>query len=109
MTFEIIPAHDVPLAAQAVTFTEAFRGYVGGRFAMDAGRSVASFRHKASTFATAGSRGARRDYVALVTSRVLGISRASPAWASCPHRAGQAWRVDCCGICSTRPGRAVTE
>ena len=36
MTFEIIPAHDVPLAAQAVTFTEAFRGYVGGPFAMDA-------------------------------------------------------------------------
>ena len=36
MTFEIIPAHDVPLAAQAVTFTEAFRGYVGGLAAMDA-------------------------------------------------------------------------
>ena len=36
MTFEIIHAHDVPLAAQAVTFTEAFRGYLGGSFAMDA-------------------------------------------------------------------------
>jgi GNAT superfamily N-acetyltransferase len=36
VTFEIIPAHDVPLAAQAATFTEAFRGYVGGPVAMDA-------------------------------------------------------------------------
>jgi hypothetical protein len=35
VTFEIIPAHDVPLAAQAATFTEAFRGYVGGAVAMD--------------------------------------------------------------------------
>lgn len=32
----IIPAHDLPLAAQAATFTEAFEGYVGGSFAMDA-------------------------------------------------------------------------
>ena len=36
MTFEIIPAHDVPLAEQAEIFTRAFAGYVGGSFAMDA-------------------------------------------------------------------------
>ncbi len=36
VNFEIIPAHDLPLAAQAATFTEAFEGYVGGSFAMDA-------------------------------------------------------------------------
>ncbi|MDQ3117446.1 MAG: GNAT family N-acetyltransferase [Verrucomicrobiota bacterium] len=36
MNLEIIPAHDLPLAAQAATFTEAFEGYVGGSFAMDA-------------------------------------------------------------------------
>jgi ribosomal protein S18 acetylase RimI-like enzyme len=36
VAFEIIPAHDVPLAAQAAAFTEAFRGYVGGPVALDA-------------------------------------------------------------------------
>ncbi len=36
MNFEIIPAHDLSLAEQAATFTEAFAGYVGGSFAMDA-------------------------------------------------------------------------
>lgn len=36
VNFEIIPAHDLPLAAQAATFTDAFDGYVGGSFAMDA-------------------------------------------------------------------------
>jgi GNAT superfamily N-acetyltransferase len=36
VTFEIIPAHGVPLAAQAATFTEAFRGYLGGPSAVDA-------------------------------------------------------------------------
>ncbi|HEY3663172.1 MAG TPA: GNAT family N-acetyltransferase [Chthoniobacterales bacterium] len=36
MNFEIIPAHDLPLAEQAAAFTDAFDGYVGGSFAMDA-------------------------------------------------------------------------
>ena len=36
VNFEIIPAHDLPLAEQAATFTEAFEGYIGGSFAMDA-------------------------------------------------------------------------
>jgi len=36
VAFETIPAHDVPLAAQAATLTEAFRGYVGGPVALDA-------------------------------------------------------------------------
>ncbi|MEO5719168.1 MAG: GNAT family N-acetyltransferase [Chthoniobacterales bacterium] len=36
VNFEIIPAHDLSLAAQAATFTTAFDGYVGGLFAMDA-------------------------------------------------------------------------
>ncbi|CAN5458269.1 hypothetical protein BH18VER2_BH18VER2_07520 [soil metagenome] len=34
--FEIVPAHNLPLAAQAATFSEAFESYVGGSFAMDA-------------------------------------------------------------------------
>jgi GNAT superfamily N-acetyltransferase len=34
--FEIIPAHDVPLADQAKIFSRAFAGYVGGSFEMDA-------------------------------------------------------------------------
>lgn len=33
---EIIPAHDLSLAEQAAIFTDAFAGYVGGTFAMDA-------------------------------------------------------------------------
>lgn len=36
MTFEMIPAHDVPLAEQANVFSRAFAGYVGGSFEMDA-------------------------------------------------------------------------
>ncbi|HWM26749.1 MAG TPA: GNAT family N-acetyltransferase [Chthoniobacterales bacterium] len=36
MTFEIIPAHDVPMAEQAEIFSQAFAGYVGGSFEMDA-------------------------------------------------------------------------
>jgi GNAT superfamily N-acetyltransferase len=36
MTFEIIPAYDVPLAEQARIFSQAFTGYVGGSFEMDA-------------------------------------------------------------------------
>ena len=36
MTFEIIPAYDVPLAEQANIFSRAFTGYVGGSFEMDA-------------------------------------------------------------------------
>lgn len=36
MTFEIIPAYDVPMAEQAIIFTQAFAGYVGGSFEMDA-------------------------------------------------------------------------
>lgn len=36
MACEIIPAHDVPLAEQAELFTQAFAGYVGGSFEMDA-------------------------------------------------------------------------
>jgi ribosomal protein S18 acetylase RimI-like enzyme len=36
MTLEIIPAHDVPLAEQAKVFSQAFTGYVGGSFEMDA-------------------------------------------------------------------------
>ena len=36
MAFEVIPAHDLPLAEQAEIFTQAFVGYVGGSFAMDA-------------------------------------------------------------------------
>ncbi len=36
MSFEIIPAHDIPLAVQARVFTDAFSGYAGGSFAMDA-------------------------------------------------------------------------
>ena len=36
MTLEIIPAHDVPLAEQAKVFSQAFAGYVGGSFDMDA-------------------------------------------------------------------------
>jgi GNAT superfamily N-acetyltransferase len=34
--FEIIPSHDVPLADQAQIFSQAFAGYVGGSFEMDA-------------------------------------------------------------------------
>lgn len=36
MTFEIIPGHAVPLAEQAGLFSQAFAGYVGGSFEMDA-------------------------------------------------------------------------
>ena len=36
MPIEIIPASEVSLAEQARIFTEAFTGYVGGSFAMDA-------------------------------------------------------------------------
>jgi ribosomal protein S18 acetylase RimI-like enzyme len=36
MTPEIIPAYHVPLSEQAKVFTQAFAGYVGGAFAMDA-------------------------------------------------------------------------
>ncbi|HEV2840767.1 MAG TPA: GNAT family N-acetyltransferase [Chthoniobacterales bacterium] len=36
MTFEMIPACDVPLAEQANVFSQAFTGYVGGSFEMDA-------------------------------------------------------------------------
>ena len=36
MALEVIPAHDLLLADQAKTFTEAFAGYVGGSFEMDA-------------------------------------------------------------------------
>jgi GNAT superfamily N-acetyltransferase len=36
MSFEIIPAHNVPLADQAKIFSRAFAGYVGGSFEMDA-------------------------------------------------------------------------
>lgn len=36
MTFEMIPAYDVPLAEQAKVFSQAFTGYVGGSFEMDA-------------------------------------------------------------------------
>jgi GNAT superfamily N-acetyltransferase len=36
MTFEIIPAYDVPLADQAKIFSRAFARYVGGSFEMDA-------------------------------------------------------------------------
>jgi GNAT superfamily N-acetyltransferase len=36
MTFEIIPAYDVPLAEQAKIFSRSFTGYVGGSFEMDA-------------------------------------------------------------------------
>jgi GNAT superfamily N-acetyltransferase len=36
MTFEIIPAYDVPMAEQAKIFSQAFAGYVGGSFEMDA-------------------------------------------------------------------------
>ncbi|MEO5719145.1 MAG: GNAT family N-acetyltransferase [Chthoniobacterales bacterium] len=36
MSFEIVPAHDIPLAEQARVFSDAFSGYVGGTFAMDA-------------------------------------------------------------------------
>ncbi len=36
MTLEIIPAYDVPFAEQAKAFSEAFTGYVGGSFEMDA-------------------------------------------------------------------------
>ena len=36
MTPEMIPAHEVPLAEQARVFTQAFAGYVGGSFEMDA-------------------------------------------------------------------------
>ena len=36
MSFDVIPAHDVPLAEQAEIFTQAFAGYIGGSFAMDA-------------------------------------------------------------------------
>jgi hypothetical protein len=36
MACEIIPAHDVPLAEQARIFSQAFAGYVGGSFEMDA-------------------------------------------------------------------------
>jgi GNAT superfamily N-acetyltransferase len=36
MTFETIPAYDVPLADQAKIFSRAFAGYVGGSFEMDA-------------------------------------------------------------------------
>jgi GNAT superfamily N-acetyltransferase len=34
--FEIVPAHDVPMAEQAELFSRAFAGYVGGSFEMDA-------------------------------------------------------------------------
>ena len=37
MSFEFVPAYDVPLAEQAEIFTQAFAGYVGGSFEMDAG------------------------------------------------------------------------
>ncbi len=36
MAIEIIPAEELPLKEQAALFTEAFAGYVGGSFAMDA-------------------------------------------------------------------------
>ncbi len=36
MSLEIVPAHELSLAEQAQVFTDAFTGYVGGSFAMDA-------------------------------------------------------------------------
>lgn len=36
MSFEIIPAHEVPFSQQADIFTQAFAGYVGGSFEMNA-------------------------------------------------------------------------
>ncbi len=36
VNLEILPAHDLSLAAQAAIFSEAFDGYIGGSFAMDA-------------------------------------------------------------------------
>jgi ribosomal protein S18 acetylase RimI-like enzyme len=38
MKFEIVPAHDVPLPDQARISTDAFTGYIGGSFEMDAGK-----------------------------------------------------------------------
>lgn len=42
MTFEIIPAYEVPMAEQAKVFSQAFTDYVGGSFEMDAA-SLARF------------------------------------------------------------------
>ena len=42
MKFEIIPAHEVTLAEQAIIFTEAFAGYLAGSIPMDA-ESLARF------------------------------------------------------------------
>jgi GNAT superfamily N-acetyltransferase len=42
MNFEIVPAHEVPLAEQAKVFNDAFAGYVAGSFNMDAS-SLAAF------------------------------------------------------------------
>jgi ribosomal protein S18 acetylase RimI-like enzyme len=41
MNFEVIPAHEVPLAEQSAVFTDAFTGYVAGSFQMDAGKLAA--------------------------------------------------------------------
>ena len=42
MNFEIIPAHEVTIAEQAIVFTEAFAGYLAGSMRMDA-ESLARF------------------------------------------------------------------
>src|SRR5215831_5236921 len=44
MAIAIIPAHEITLAQQAEVFREAFDGYVGGSFAMDAATLANFFR-----------------------------------------------------------------
>jgi GNAT superfamily N-acetyltransferase len=50
MSFEFVPAYEVPLAEQADIFTQAFAGYVGGSFEMDAGGLARFIFHQGADF-----------------------------------------------------------
>jgi len=41
LKFEIVSAHELSLAEQAKVFTDAFTGYIGGSFELDASRLAA--------------------------------------------------------------------
>jgi GNAT superfamily N-acetyltransferase len=51
MSVEIIPAHSLPLAEQAELFSQAFAGYIGGSFEMDAAGLARFILHQGADLA----------------------------------------------------------
>ena len=98
MNFEIIPAHDLSLAAQAATFTEAFAGtsVVPSRWTRPG--SPVSFACKEPISVTAGLRATKRGFVGSATSRAPVTSPGSPAWALCHPPGARASRANCSGL-----------